>query len=181
MNQVVRALEAFFNQRDSLKKEDEMQYIRMLKRDDDVQDLSLPSYKREGMDKMQYTRMGKRADDDVQEGMDKRDGMDKMQYTRMGKREDDLNQMRESEMRMAGTGDKMEEKIMKWGLLGKRENNLNKVQFTRMGKRDGMDKMQYTRMGKRENGKLQYTRMGKRNTGADEDLLGKTSAVKIFQ
>ena len=50
MNQVVRALEAFLNQRVSVKK----------------------------ADKMQYTRMGKRDNDDVEEGMAKRDGMDKM-------------------------------------------------------------------------------------------------------
>jgi len=199
MNQVVRALAAFLNQREFLvRKADKIQ---MLKRD-----LSIPSYKRDGMSKMQFTRMGRRADDDYvdEEGMDKRDGTDKMQYTRMGKRaddddvdeegmdkkpeDDDLDQMMDTEMRMflAENDDNLEEKIMKWGLLGKRGKNANKMQFTRMGKRDGIDKMQYTRMGKRENGKMQYTRMGKRengktqyttrmgkrNTGADEDLLG---------
>ena len=66
------------NQRDLLvRKADKIQ---MLKRD-----LSIPSYKRDGMSKMQFTRMGRRADDDDldEEGMDKRDGTDKMQYTRM--------------------------------------------------------------------------------------------------
>ena len=151
MNQVVRALEAFLSQRVSVKK----------------------------ADKMQYTRMGKRMDDDVEEGMTKRDGMDKMQYTRMGKREDDSDQMRILLDNNGANMEEVEEKIMRWGLLGKRESNSNKMQFTRMGKRDGMDKMQYTRMGKRAKGKLQYTRMGKRNPEADEQLLGKTSAVKI--
>ena len=152
MNQVVRALEAFLSQRVSVKK----------------------------ADKMQYTRMGKRMDDEVEEGIAKRDRMEKMQYTRMGKREDDLDQMR---ILLAGNGDdnmeEVEEKIMRWGLLGKRESNSNKMQFTRMGKRDGADKMQYTMMGKRAKGKLQYTRMGKRNPETDEQLLGKTPAVKI--
>ena len=152
MNQVVRALEAFLSQRVSVKK----------------------------ADKMQYTRMGKRMDDDdVEEGIAKRDRMEKMQYTRMGKREDDSDQMRILLDNNGANMEEVEEKIMRWGLLGKRESNSNKMQFTRMGKRDGVDKMQYTRMGKRAKGKLQYTRMGKRNPEADEQLLGKTSAVKI--
>merc|ERR1740123_366625 len=121
MNQVVRALEAFLNQRVAVKR----------------------------ADKMQYTRMGKREDDNMDEMKDL--GM------RMFLNNDDM--------------DEVEDKMMKWGLLGKRENDSNKIQVTRMGKRDGMDKMQYTRMGKRENGKMHNTRMGKRNTGGDKDLL----------
>ena len=153
-----------------MKRADKMQYTRMGKRGGDV-DSSFPSYKRDVMDKMQYTRMGKRADD-MEDGMDKRgDGMDKMQYTRMGKREDDnTDEMKDSGMKMFLTGndddvDEVEDKMMKWGLLAKRENNANKMRFTRMVKRD----------------KMQYTRMGKRNPGADKDLSGRTSAVKIFQ
>jgi len=159
MNQVVRALEAFLNQKASMKRADKMQYTRMGKRGGDV-DSSFPSYKRDVMDKMQYTRMGKRADD-MEDGMDKRgDGMDKMQYTRMGKLEDDnTDEMKDSGMKMFLTGndddvDEVEDKMMKWGLLAKRENNANKMRFTRMVKRD----------------KMQYTRMGKRNPGADKDL-----------
>ena len=170
MNQVVRALEAFLNQKASMKRADKMQYTRMGKRGGDV-DSSFPSYKRDVMDKMQYTRMGKRADD-MEDGMDKRgDGMDKMQYTRMGKLEDDnTDEMKDSGMKMFLTGNdddvgEVEDKMMKWGLLAKRENNANKMRFTRMVKRD----------------KMQYTRMGKRNPGADKDLSGRTSAVKIFQ
>merc|ERR1719264_1399906 len=131
MNQVVRALEAFLNQNASMKR----------------------------ADKMQYTRMGKRGGD-MEDGMDKRgDGMDKMQYTRMGKLEDDnTDEMKESGMKMFLTGndddvDEVEDKMMKWGLLAKRENNANKMRFTRMVKRD----------------KMQYTRMGKRNPGADKE------------
>ena len=123
MNQVVRALEAFLNQRVSVKRADKMQYTRMGKRGNAVVDSSFPSYKRDVMDKIQYTRMGKRADD----------GMDKMQYTRMGKREDDnSDEMNDLEKRMFLTEndddmDEAEEKMMKWGLLSKRENNSNKI------------------------------------------------------
>ena len=147
INQVVRALEAVLSQRVSEKKSDKMQYTRMGKRSD-------------AMDKrkMQYTRMGKRSD-----AMGKRESMDKMQYTRMGKRgETNLDQMEDLDDNM----EEVEERMMRWGLLGKREANPNKMQFTRMGKR--------------ENRKMQYTRMGKRNLRPDEELSGKTSTVKIF-
>ena len=113
--------------------------------------------------KMQYTRMGKRSD-----AMGKRESMDKMQYTRMGKRgETNLDQM--EDLSLAGKDDNMEEveeRMMRWGLLGKREANPNKMQFTRMGKR--------------ENRKMQYTRMGKRKLRPDEDFSGKSPTVKIF-
>ena len=68
MNQVVRALETFLNQKASTKRADKMQYTRMGKRGGDV-DSSFPSYKRDVMDKMQYTRMGKRAGD-MEDGME---------------------------------------------------------------------------------------------------------------
>jgi len=106
------------------------------------------------MDKMQYTRMGKRADD-VEEMTEKRG--DKIQYTRMGKREDENSDVIK-DLFLTGNDDddldEVEETMMKWGLLGKRDGNLNKMQITRMGKRDGVDKLQYTRMGKRESGKV---------------------------
>merc|ERR1719400_1607823 len=71
----------------------------------------------------------------------------------MGKRgETNLDQMEDLDDNM----EEVEERMMRWGLLGKREANPNKMQFTRMGKR--------------ENRKMQYTRMGKRSLRPDEDF-----------
>ena len=120
-------------------------------------------------DKMQYTRMGKRSVDkrsvDKRE-VDKREGLEKMQYTRMGKRsgvfvdetDDDLEDLKQE--------------VMNWGLMGKRGDVVDKLRFTRMGKR-GATKQFTSRMGKRStNEKLKYTRMGKRDTGSGEDFSG---------
>ena len=109
-------------------------------------------------DKMQYTRMGKRA-------LDKREGLEKMQYTRMGKRSGDF-------VDETDDLDDLEQEVMNWGLMGKRGDLVDKLRFTRMGKR-GATKQFTSRMGKRStNEKLKYTRMGKRDTGAGEDFSG---------
>merc|ERR1719237_509292 len=125
MNQVVRALEAFFQ---SMKRDGELQPLRFTgfkasqQKDATMNQVvraleaflnNRVSVKR--ADKMQYTRMGKRGNDvDSSFPSYKRDVMDKMQYTRMGKRADD----------------DVEEEMDKRG--------------------EGMDNMQYTRMGKRK-------------------------------
>ena len=114
-------------------------------------------------DKMQYTRMGKRSVDKRE--LDKREGLEKMQYTRMGKRSGDF---------VDETDDleDLEQEVMNWGLMGKRGDVVDKLRFTRMGKR-GATKQFTSRMGKRStNEKLKYTRMGKRDTGAGEDFSG---------
>ena len=109
-------------------------------------------------DKMQYTRMGKRA-------VDKREGLEKMQYTRMGKRSGDF-------VDETDDLDDLEQEVMNWGLMGKRGDVVDKLRFTRMGKR-GATKQFTSRMGKRStNEKLKYTRMGKRDTGPGEDFSG---------
>ena len=110
-------------------------------------------------DKMQYTRMGKRA-------VDKREGLEKMQYTRMGKRSGDFVDETDDDL------EDLEQEVMNWGLMGKRGDVVDKLRFTRMGKR-GATKQFTSRMGKRStNEKLKYTRMGKRDTGAGEDFSG---------
>ena len=119
-------------------------------------------------DKMQYTRMGKRAADkravDKRE-VDKREGLEKMQYTRMGKRSGDF-------VDETDDLDDLEQEVMNWGLMGKRGDVVDKLRFTRMGKR-GATKQFTSRMGKRStNEKLKYTRMGKRDTGTTEDFSG---------
>ena len=110
-------------------------------------------------DKMQYTRMGKRS-------ADKREGLEKMQYTRMGKRSGDFVDEADDDL------EDLEQEGMNWGLMGKRGDVVDKLRFTRMGKR-GATKQFTSRMGKRStNEKLKYTRMGKRDTGTGEDLSG---------
>ena len=110
-------------------------------------------------DKMQYTRMGKRA-------VDKREGLEKMQYTRMGKRSGDFVDETDDDL------EDLEQEVMNWGLMGKRGDVVDKLRFTRMGKR-GATKQFTSRMGKRStNEKLKYTRMGKRDTGSGEDFSG---------
>ena len=110
-------------------------------------------------DKMQYTRMGKRA-------LDKREGLEKMQYTRMGKRSGDFVDKTDDDL------EDLEQEVMNWGLMGKRGDVVDKLRFTRMGKR-GATKQFTSRMGKRStNEKLKYTRMGKRDTGPGEDFSG---------
>ena len=110
-------------------------------------------------DKMQYTRMGKRA-------LDKREGLEKMQYTRMGKRSGYLVDETDDDL------ENLKQEMMNWGLIGKRGDVVDKLRFTRMGKR-GATKQFTSRMGKRStNEKLKYTRMGKRDTGAGEDFSG---------
>merc|ERR1711899_520524 len=110
-------------------------------------------------DKMQYTRMGKRE-------VDKREGLEKMQYTRMGKRSSDFVDETDEDL------EDLKQEIMNWGLIGKRGDVVDKLRFTRMGKR-GATKQFTSRMGKRStNEKLKYTRMGKRDTGAGEDFSG---------
>ena len=110
-------------------------------------------------DKMQYTRMGKRA-------VDKREGLEKMQYTRMGKRSGDFVDETDDDL------EDLKQEVMNWGLIGKRGDLVDKLRFTRMGKRG--DTKQFTsRMGKRStNEKLKYTRMGKRDTGTGEEISG---------
>ena len=120
-------------------------------------------------DKMQYTRMGKRSVDkrsvDKRE-VDKREGLEKMQYTRMGKRSGDFVDKTDDDL------EDLEQEVMNWGLMGKRGDVVDKLRFTRMGKR-GATKQFTSRMGKRStNEKLKYTRMGKRDTGAGEDFSG---------
>ena len=125
-------------------------------------------------DKMQYTRMGKRSVDkrsvdkrvvDKRE-VDKREGLEKMQYTRMGKRSGDFVDEADDDL------EDLEQEVMNWGLMGKRGDVVDKLRFTRMGKR-GATKQFTSRMGKRStNEKLKYTRMGKRDTGAGEDFSG---------
>ena len=120
-------------------------------------------------DKMQYTRMGKRAVDkrelDKRE-VDKREGLEKMQYTRMGKRSGDFVDETDDDL------EDLKQEVMNWGLIGKRGDLVDKLRFTRMGKRG--DTKQFTsRMGKRStNEKLKYTRMGKRDTGTGEEISG---------
>ena len=115
-------------------------------------------------DKMQYTRMGKRALD--KRAVDKREGLEKMQYTRMGKRSGDFVDETDDDL------EDLEQEVMNWGLMGKRGDVVDKLRFTRMGKR-GATKQFTSRMGKRStNEKLKYTRMGKRDTGAGEDFSG---------
>ena len=115
-------------------------------------------------DKMQYTRMGKRALDKRE--LDKREGLEKMQYTRMGKRSGDLVDKTDDDL------EDLEQEVMNWGLMGKRGDVVDKLRFTRMGKR-GATKQFTSRMGKRStNEKLKYTRMGKRDTGSGEDFSG---------
>ena len=110
-------------------------------------------------DKMQYTRMGKRS-------VDKREGLEKMQYTRMGKRSGDFVDETDDDL------EDLEQEVMNWGLMGKRGDVVDKLRFTRMGKR-GATKQFTSRMGKRStNEKLKYTRMGKRDTGSGEDFSG---------
>ena len=147
MQQVVRALRDILNERSQavMKKADKMQYTRMGKR-----------------------ALGKRALDkraaDKRE-MDKREGLEKMQYTRMGKRSGDF-------VDETDDLDDLEQEVMNWGLMGKRGDVVDKLRFTRMGKR-GATKQFTSRMGKRStNEKLKYTRMGKRDTGTTEDLSG---------
>ena len=120
-------------------------------------------------DKMQYTRMGKRSVDkravDKRE-VDKREGLEKMQYTRMGKRSGDFVDKTDDDL------EDLEQEVMNWGLMGKRGDVVDKLRFTRMGKR-GATKQFTSRMGKRStNEKLKYTRMGKRDTGSGEDFSG---------
>ena len=120
-------------------------------------------------DKMQYTRMGKRSVDkrsvDKRE-VDKREGLEKMQYTRMGKRSGDFVDEADDDL------EDLEQEVMNWGLMGKRGDVVDKLRFTRMGKR-GATKQFTSRMGKRTtNEKLKYTRMGKRDTGSGEDFSG---------
>ena len=120
-------------------------------------------------DKMQYTRMGKRSVDkrsvDKRE-VDKREGLEKMQYTRMGKRSGDFVDETDDDL------EDLEQEVMNWGLMGKRGDVVDKLRFTRMGKR-GATKQFTSRMGKRStNEKLKYTRMGKRDTGSGEDFSG---------
>ena len=109
-------------------------------------------------DKMQCTRMGKRA-------LDKREGLEKMQYTRMGKRSGYLVDETDDDL------ENLKQEVMNWGLIGKRGDVVDKLRFTRMGKR-GATKQFTSRMGKRStNEKLKYTRMGKRDTaGTGEDF-----------
>ena len=110
-------------------------------------------------DKMQYTRMGKRA-------LDKREGLEKMQYTRMGKRSGDFVDETDEDL------EDLKQEIMNWGLIGKRGDVVDKLRFTRMGKR-GATKQFTSRMGKRTtNEKLKYSRIGKRDTGTGEDFSG---------
>ena len=147
MQQVVRALRDILNERSQavMKKADKMQYTRMGKR-----------------------ALGKRALDkraaDKRE-MDKREGLEKMQYTRMGKRSGDF-------VDETDDLDDLEQEVMNWGLMGKRGDVVDKLRFTRMGKR-GATKQFTSRMGKRStNEKLKYTSMGKRDTGTTEDFSG---------
>ena len=115
-------------------------------------------------DKMQYTRMGKRVVDKRE--VDKREGLEKMQYTRMGKRSGDFVDETDDDL------EDLEQEVMNWGLMGKRGDVVDKLRFTRMGKR-GATKQFTSRMGKRStNEKLKYTRMGKRDTGSGEDFSG---------
>ena len=115
-------------------------------------------------DKMQYTRMGKRSVDKRE--LDKREGLEKMQYTRMGKRSGDFVDKTHDDL------EDLEQEVMNWGLMGKRGDVVDKLRFTRMGKR-GATKQFTSRMGKRStNEKLKYTRMGKRDTGSGEDFSG---------
>ena len=113
-------------------------------------------------DKMQYTRMGKRAVDKI-----KREGLEKMQYTRMGKRSGYLVDETDDDL------ENLKQEVMNWGLIGKRADVVDKLRFTRMGKREAT-KQFTSRMGKRStNEKLKYTRMGKRDTaGTGEDFSG---------
>ena len=123
-------------------------------------------------DKMQYTRMGKRAVDKREvdkRGVDKREGLEKMQYTRMGKRSGDFVDETDDDL---DDLEDLKQKVMNWGLMGKRGDVVDKLRFTRMGKR-GATKQFTSRMGKRTtNEKLKYTRMGKRDTGPGEDFSG---------
>ena len=115
-------------------------------------------------DKMQYTRMGKRSVDKRE--VDKREGLEKMQYTRMGKRSGDLVDNTDDNL------EDLEQEVINWGLMGKRSDVVDKLRFTRMGKR-GATKQFTSRMGKRStNEKLKYTRMGKRDRGSGEDFSG---------
>ena len=115
-------------------------------------------------DKMQYTRMGKRSVDKRE--VDKREGLEKMQYTRMGKRSGVFVDETDDDL------EDLEQEVMNWGLMGKRGDVVDKLRFTRMGKR-GATKQFTSRMGKRStNEKLKYTRMGKRDTGSGEDFSG---------
>ena len=98
--------------------------------------------------------------------VDKREGLEKMQYTRMGKRSGDFVDETDDDL------EDLEQEVMNWGLMGKRGDVVDKLRFTRMGKR-GAAKQFTSRMGKRStNEKLKYTRMGKRDTGAGEDFSG---------
>ena len=148
MQQVVRALRDILNERSQavMKKADKMQYTRMGKRSVDKRAL------------------GKREVDKRE--LDKREGLEKMQYTRMGKRSGDLVDNTDDNL------EDLEQEVMNWGLMGKRGDVVDKLRFTRMGKR-GATKQFTSRMGKRTtNEKLKYTRMGKRDTGSGEDFSG---------
>ena len=153
MQQVVRALRDILNERSQavMKKADKMQYTRMGKRAMDKRELD----KRE-LDKR---LLDKRV-------VDKREGLEKMQYTRMGKRSGDFVDRTDDDL------EDLEQEVMNWGLMGKRGDLVDKLRFTRMGKR-GATKQFTSRMGKRStNEKLKYTRMGKRDTGSGEDFSG---------
>ena len=148
MQQVVRALRDILNERSQavMKKADKMQYTRMCKRALDKRELD----KRE-VDKRE---------------VDKREGLEKMQYTRMGKRSGDFVDKTDDDL------EDLEQEVMNWGLMGKRGDVVDKLRFTRMGKR-GATKQFTSRMGKRStNEKLKYTRMGKRDTGPGEHFSG---------
>ena len=152
MQQVVRALRDILNERSQavMKKADKMQYTRMGKR----------ALGKRALDKR---AADKRALD--KRAVDKREGLEKMQYTRMGKRSGDF-------VDETDDLDDLEQEVMNWGLMGKRGDVVDKLRFTRMGKR-GATKQFTSRMGKRStNEKLKYTRMGKRDTGPGEDFSG---------
>ena len=106
-----------------------------------------------------YTRMGKRA-------ADKMEGLENMQYTRMVKRSGDIVDETDDNL------EDLKQEVMNWGLMGKRGDVVDKLRFTRMGKREAT-KQFTSRMGKRStNEKLKYTRMGKRDTGTGEEISG---------
>ena len=157
MQQVVRALRDILNERSQavMKKADKMQYTRMGKRAADKRAVDKRAVGKRALDK--------RAVDKRE--MDKREGLEKMQYTRMGKRSGDF-------VDETDDLDDLEQEVMNWGLMGKRGDVVDKLRFTRMGKR-GATKQFTSRMGKRStNEKLKYTRMGKRDTGTTEDFSG---------
>ena len=82
---------------------------------------------------------------------------DKMQYTRMGKRSLDKRELDKREL---------DKRLLDKRLLDKREVDKRELDKRELYKREGLEKMQYTRMGKRS---------GARTRGSSPFLLVKAS------